>query len=384
MGTHSVTAALYHVTLPMSVSFDHLAKSRRTSDSIVLQLTVDGVSGLGECAPRPYVTGESCASVIDAAQSADLSRLASVMMLADGRETLGRLRDIGLEALTGIGGGNNLICLFELALIDFLCRRDRIGMMEALTGGQRPQPTGETLPISQVKDLSTDVETFLAEQGPFHFVKIKSANRAQDDIDAVTAIRKALGPATPICVDANMSWTLIQAEERIPALMKHGAAWFEEPLAKGDYFEAAALRSKTGARIMLDESLASMADAKAAVSHAACDAFNIRVSKCGGLTSSTALIDFARDNGLAYQIGVQVAEVGPLVCASRHLSFLAPDPITLEAGQSDRFFDTHIVTPFPMPDRSANRIRYPGGSGLGLRLTETAEQYRLDLRQHEA
>lgn len=44
-------AVLYRVEMPMAVSFDHPAKRRSTSDSLLLRLDVDGASGLGSAPP---------------------------------------------------------------------------------------------------------------------------------------------------------------------------------------------------------------------------------------------------------------------------------------------------------------------------------------------
>lgn len=45
-------AALVHrVRQPMHARFDHPAARRAASDSLVLRLTCEGVSGIGECAP---------------------------------------------------------------------------------------------------------------------------------------------------------------------------------------------------------------------------------------------------------------------------------------------------------------------------------------------
>ena len=51
---------LYRVDIPFKRPFKHAAASRQTSSSIFLQCATDsGVTGFGECLPRPYVTGET-------------------------------------------------------------------------------------------------------------------------------------------------------------------------------------------------------------------------------------------------------------------------------------------------------------------------------------
>ncbi|MFF4217035.1 enolase C-terminal domain-like protein [Streptomyces nondiastaticus] len=385
-------ALLHHAALPMRVSFDHPAARRRRSDSLVLALTSGGVTGLGECAPRPYVTGETTAGVRAELQRVPMARLLERLRTTGGsgssggsggsdssrsEELLELLRRDGFARTFGITGGNNLICLLETAVLDLLGRRLGRGVGELIRpAGPGPSGDGrEPLPVSQVIDLGTGVEEFLATRGPFHFVKVKASADIERDARTVTAIREALGPGVPVMVDANMSWTYDEALGNIKRLADCGAGLIEEPLRKGSWDELRDLRRGTGVPVMLDESLCSLDDARTAVRTGAADAFNIRVAKCGGLLNSVAIIDFAREHGIAFQIGVQVAETGPLIAASRQLAFRHRDAITVEAGQSDRFFERMIVTPAPAVDRAANTISPAEGAGFGMALDDSARAW---------
>ncbi len=369
-------ARLYHVALPMRVGFDHPAARRRRSDGLVLRLTVDGVDGLGECAPRPYVTGESTDGVRRELQRVPMRRLLERLRTADSTELAALLRRDGFERTFDISGGNNLICLLETAVLDLLGHRLGLGMGELIrpAGPGRPD-AGDPLPVSQVIDLGIGVEEFLATRGPFHFVKVKASDDIERDARTVTAVREALGPDVPVMVDANMSWYYDDALHHIKLLAGCGADLIEEPLRKGAWTELRELRLATGVSIMLDESLCSLDDARTAVRTGAADAFNIRVAKCGGLLRSAEIIDFARQHGIGFQVGVQVAETGPLIAAGRALAFRHRDAITVEAGQSDRFFERMIVTPPPAVDRDSNTISPARGAGFGMALDDSAHEW---------
>lgn len=365
-------ALLHHVTLPMRVGFEHPAARRSRSDSLLLRLSVDGASGLGECAPRSYVTGETSASVTAALAALSLDGLFERLRRTDDRDLLAALREDGFERTFGLSGGNNLVCLLETAVLDLLGRRLGLPAAQLLGPAERSQ---QALPVSQVLDLGLPVEEFLATRGPFHFVKIKASESLERDVRTVRAVRDKLGDEVPVMVDANMSWDVEQAVRNIGTLRGHGVDLVEEPVRKGAYRELAEIRHRTGMAIMLDESLAGLADARAAVAVGACDAFNVRVAKCGGLLHSAELVDFARWHGLSYQVGVQVAEVGPLIAAGRALAFRHGDAVTVEAGQSDRFFATMAVSPAPAVDRLANTISPAPGPGFGMELDASAEPY---------
>ncbi|MER6285414.1 enolase C-terminal domain-like protein [Streptomyces sviceus] len=378
MASEAGRARLYHVELPMRTPFDHPAARRRTSDSLVLSLSADGVTGLGECAPRSYVTGETTASVRGALEQTDLGALFARLTGRPAGETLGLLHRDGLARAFGVDGSNNLLCLLETAVLDWLGRRLGAGARDLLPPGPvAGAGSPARLPVSQVLDLSLDVEEFLATRGPFHFVKIKASDDVEHDARTVRTLRDKLGDDVPVMVDANMSWTPADAVGHARRLREAGVDYVEEPLPKGSWEALRTLRRDGGVRVMLDESVCTARDARRAVESGACDAFNIRVSKNGGPLPAAGLVAYARENGIRFQFGVQVAEVGPLINAGRALAFAHPDALTVEAGQSDRFFPQMIVAPPPAVDRDTNTLRPAGGTGWGMDLTGHAERWAI-------
>ncbi|MET7987652.1 MULTISPECIES: enolase C-terminal domain-like protein [unclassified Streptomyces] len=370
-------AVLHRVRQPMHTRFDHPAARRAASDSLVLRLVCEGDSGIGECAPRTYVTGESSESVLDALRRTPLDRVFALLRGEPPAELLERIRSEGFAGVFGITGGNNLLCLLETAVLDLLGRRLGLGAAELIgagpaTGGAAP---AAALPVSQVLDLSITAEEFLATRGPFHFVKIKASEDIERDARSVREVRAHVGDGVPVMVDANMSWSEDTALPHAWRLRDAGADYVEEPLPKGSWAALSDLRRRAGLKIMLDESLCTPEDARTAVEAGACDAFNIRVAKNGGPLRAARLVEHARRHGIAFQIGVQVAEVGPLINAGRALAFCHRDALTVEAGQSDRFFPEMIVSPRPVVDRRANTLSPAPGSGFGMRLNDAAASW---------
>ncbi|MEV7512189.1 enolase C-terminal domain-like protein [Streptomyces sp. NPDC091201] len=372
------TAELYRVELPMAVGFDHPAHRRTTSDSLLLRLTVDGWSGIGECAPRRYVTGETSDLVSDALRALPLEAIAASLRATDPAALLALLLHEGAAALYSLPGGNNLHCLVETALLDLLGRRLGLPGTELVPGPGPGTVSGAapaSLPVSQVLDLSLDVEEFLDTRGPFHFVKTKASSDISRDVRTVAAIRDRLGDRVPVMVDANMSWAAEAAVGHTRSLHEVGATYVEEPLARGSWRELARLREQGALPVVLDESVRTAADARTAVAHGACDAFNIRIAKNGGPVAAAGLAAFAREHGLAFQIGVQVAEVGPLIAAGRALALRHTDALTVEGGQSDRFFPDMVVSPRPVVDRDRNTVGAVPGTGFGLELNQHADRW---------
>jgi muconate cycloisomerase len=52
----------------------------------------------------------------------------------------------------------------------------------------------------------------------------------------------------------------------------------------------------------------------------ACDFFNLRLSKCGGLSNTLAIADRAISEGIGIQLGCQVGETAILSSAGRHVA----------------------------------------------------------------
>ena len=69
--------------------------------------------------------------------------------------------------------------------------------------------------------------------------------------------------------------------------------------------------------IVADESLCTLDQAKLLISTRACDAFNIRLSKVGGVLASMQMADMARQAGLGCLMGAQVGESAILSAAAR-------------------------------------------------------------------
>ncbi|VWM12878.1 enolase C-terminal domain-like protein [Burkholderia lata] len=366
---------VYYVQQPMRIGFGHAAATRTTSESVVLELDLLGCVGLGECAPRSYVTGETCATVCDALKSLPLARIVDRLLSESPNYVLYRIKQQGIETAFDFTAANNVVCVVELAILDWIGKRTRVSLDAMLRNCASPAESSAPIKISQVLDQNLTVGDFLRERGPFHFVKIKAHRDRAKDLETVTEIRKAIGGDTPIVIDANMSWSLVEAVEHVRRLREAGLTMVEEPFAKRSWTELRELRVRTGISVMLDESISTSDDLRRASGSDSCDAVNVRVSKCGGLLRSIEMIKLAKNFGIQFQIGVQVAECGPLIQAGRLLASLHRDAIAVEGGQADRFFDSMIVSPELSFDRARSMVPPPAGFGLGLSTSTEISKY---------
>ena len=372
-------ARLYKVDQQMAKPFGHAALKRECADSIVLVLQYGKLWGMGECAPRAYVTGESSEGVLEAATRVDMTQIGVRIFGTSPSEVVRLMFEEGASCFLGLQQeGNNLACLFELAVLDLLARREGCSVARliasALNWSEPVTESGE-IPFSHVLDFSTDGCRPGTELVGARVIKIKADADVGRTVSSAQAVREVAGKEPLLIIDANMSWDMATAFRHAEALVGLGVGLYEEPLTGGDLVGASILRRTGGMSVMLDESLCSLSDAQRAVVAGACDAFNIRVAKCGGLLNSVRLIRFAREHGIRYQIGVQVAEVGPLIQAERQLALLCPGFLTMEAGQHDRFFSEMVVAPIPLINRPGHLIVISPVTGLGVQPTPLLDYF---------
>lgn len=369
----SMTAAV--VRVPLKKKITHASHSRHDSDNLIVRCTLDdGTVGYGEGVPRAYVTGETAegalamfaATPLADPLAATMNGWSDVVTACDTlRFTLDEPDPRGCHA-------NALRCAVELSVLDAFGRH---------AGEPLHRVTGHVEGAETIARQSDQVRysTTITADSPaaerrsaakmrlygFHQCKIKVGMPGVDDSPRLRRLRRWLGRRVDIRLDANEAWTPDQAADQIRRLQPIGATCIEQPIPHGDWQAMAALRQKVDTPIMLDESLTSMPDAEQAVAHAACDLFNIRLSKCGGFLASLRLAAFARRAGLGIQLGCHPGETGLLSAAGRHWATSVGDIRYLEGS-----YDRHLlVEPLTDPDitfRYGGRAKRIDRPGLGV------------------
>ena len=134
------------------------------------------------------------------------------------------------------------------------------------------------------------------------------------DRERVARLHRAF-PDADLRGDANGAFHLENARVLLRTLGRELTV-IEEPLAERDLAGCARMR-KDGTKVMLDESLCSLADGERAIEAQAVDFFNLRLSKCGGLFGTLRLVLLAERAGLGWQLGCMVGESGILSSLGR-------------------------------------------------------------------
>ena len=217
----------------------------------------------------------------------------------------------------------------------------------------------------------------------FRQCKVKVGANGETDARRLATVRQWIGPYVDLRVDANEAWTPENMIAFARLLEPADITCIEQPLPHADLASLGELRRAVATPILLDESLTSMHDAEEAIRLDACDLFNIRISKCGGLLNSLRLAAVAQRHGIGYQLGCHPGETGILSAAGRHFATSVAGISYLEGS-----YDHHVLAQVPTkPDLT---FRYGGRAkaltlpGLGAALDRKVAKKQLRQTQEIA
>jgi muconate cycloisomerase len=333
---------IFHLRIPFRRSYRHALAEHTESQTVLVKVSTDsGTAGWGETIPREYLTGETPEGVRQFINE----RLWPPVM----EREISAFEDVAvaLEPLVELSQNERktaAYCAFELALLDAAGKEFRRSAGDAL-GYAAPRSVRWTAPIDAVSPEKAARRAFVYRLLGFREFKLK-VGRA-NDVEVVRAVRKIVGNKANIRVDANCAWDAATAIRNTQALAGLNVSSIEQPTPARDFDALAEVAARSPIPVMADESLCTTRDAEALAERAACQIFNVRLAKCGGLLGSKKIIEIARANKIAWQLGCLVGET-PLLGAAEKL-FLS---------RNDGF--VHVEYPFSRQLLGASICRPPG------------------------
>jgi muconate cycloisomerase len=317
---------IYQLRIPFHQAFRHALQGREESDAVIVKITgSDGRTGFGESLPRSYVTGETTQSMVTHIRD-HLAPKIFGDSFAPGWETLEYLQAVLSQWTRSDKAGSNVIawnaafCAVELALLDWSLRADHCALADLLP------PRRFEIVYSGVlsADAPADAAALAARMARLGLRQIKVKVGTADDFARLEAVRNAAGDKVELRADANGAWSAREAIESLQRLAKFKLQSIEQPVRAGDLNGMKQVRDESAIPVMADESLVTLEQARKLIESRACDYFNIRLSKCGGITGSLAIAKLAQEAGIAIQVGAQVGETGILSAAGRTFAAQLP------------------------------------------------------------
>ncbi len=350
---------ILHVNLPLKKSFKHALTTRTCSDSIFLKVLLEGgASGYGEALPREYVTGETPGSVMNGLKKVILHRV-----LGYGVDAYNKVPWFinGLDIERGAAR-----CALEFALLDAYGRHFKVPLYRTIGKlSNKPFYYSGVLQAGSVADAVK--KSLLFRAFGFKFIKVKVG--VGNDLKRLKVARKILGKDVNIRVDANCAWSADEAIERIDAMRKFNISAVEQPVRADDYHELKKVTESVPEAVIADESLCTVDDAERLSRLKACNIFNIRLSKCGGILNSFRIANIARRSQFGVQLGCQVGESGLLSAAGWHFASVWGDMAFCE-GAYGRYLLKQDATEEDITIRRGGVLEPVTGPGLGVNVSD--------------
>lgn len=183
-----------------------------------------------------------------------------------------------------------------------------------------------------------DLAQLVVEEG-YSALKIRFHRKNwQDDIEALAAVRDAVGEALVLMVDCNQGWRMPWDAKR-PWTFKEALAvareleeldvyWMEEPLHRADRAGMRALREAVEIRIAGGEMTRSLAEFRDLICEGALDVLQPDAALVGGITGLRRVAVMAAEHGIAFTPHTWTNGLG--VVANAHLAAGVTDAPFLE------------------------------------------------------
>ncbi|MBN1317146.1 MAG: dipeptide epimerase, partial [Anaerolineales bacterium] len=279
---------VYKLNVRMETPFEIALGILDKTENLLIRITAsNGVYGVGEGAPLAFITGEMQATAFEAAQT--------MARLLIGKDPLAI--EVRLAELDRFLTNNTATkSCFDMALYDLLAKQAGLPLYALLGGKRRVLETDETIGINTPEIMAQ--EALGIKNRGFPAIKIKLGTNRLDDLGRIQAIREAIGPDLPIRIDANQGWDPVSARLILQDLAPYGIQYAEEPLPHWNNEALRRVRQTSPIPIMADETIFDHHDAFRLASMGACDYFNIKLAKCGGIHNALKINAVAEAAGI--------------------------------------------------------------------------------------
>ncbi|MBW6501216.1 MAG: dipeptide epimerase [Bacteroidales bacterium] len=290
-------------TLRLKHAFTLSASSRTTTPVMLTEIEYNGITGYGEASMPPYL-GESHETAARFLSAVDLTRFADPFLTEDiiayidsvmpGNYAAKASVDIALHDLTGKLAGEPCYRLFGL-------------------NPEKTPLTSFTIGLDTPEIVRQKVD----EAAPYRILKVKLGR--ENDREMIDVIRSVTDK--PLCADVNQGWKDREhALEMAHWLKEKGVVFLEQPLPGEQKEDLAWLTERSPIPIIGDEAIQNISDITD--NREVYSGINIKLMKCGGMSTALKMIHVARALGLKVMIGC-MTETSCAVTAAAQLSPLA-------------------------------------------------------------
>lgn len=214
----------------------------------------------------------------------------------------------------------------------------------------------------------------------FPAVQVTLSGEVDRDLEAIKALRRALGDQAPLLADADGRYEDPETAKRVGlALERAEVFWYEEPLPAGRWEDYAALRPTIGPALAAGKWLYDLWQYQQALQAGALDAVVADLTLCGGLSAGQRLSELARLYGARVGFRAGKWPLAQFVSAHVAAAHWNVGPVQVEPVP-----DLLKELLDPAPAFKNGFLRLPEGPGLGTMVQESfIERYRVELPEYE-
>lgn len=337
-----------HLIAPFETSFG----VEMDEEHIIVRVDAEGVAGWGEC-----VAGADPFYSYETNQTA-WHILRDYLIPGVLGQDLASIDDY-IARSACVRGHNMAKAGLESALWDAFAKARGVSLSKMLGGTRERITVGVSIGIQSSPDmLAQRVDGYLREG----YARIKIKIAPGRDLAFVAAVRKAF-PDILLQVDANSAYTLADVE-MLRALDGYNLLLIEQPLGYDDIYDHSQLQRELQTPICLDESIHTLADARAALELGSCRIINIKPGRVGGYTEAKAIHDLCAARGVPVWHGGML-ESGIGRAGNVALASLPNFTLPGDLSASKRYFTEDIVDP-PFEVAADGTMAVPTKPGIGV------------------
>jgi O-succinylbenzoate synthase len=341
-----------YAQLPLVHPFETSFGREEVRDTILVAVRGAGLTGWGEAATSAgpwyeYETVETCWHALR-----DF-----LGPLVVGRE-LAAPEDAA-RLMAPVRGHNLAKMGLEAAVWDLLAQAQGQSVAQLLGGIRDRVAVGVSIGVQpSVPSLLDRIDAFRS-QG---YRRIKIKIRPGWDVEVLRQVRERF-PHVPLMADANSAYSLADAD-RLVVLDDMDLMMIEQPLAYDDLVDHAELQRQLRTPICLDESVPSLAAARAALALGSGRIVNIKPGRVGGLAVARAIHDLCCEQEVPVWCGGML-ETGIGRAHNVALASLPGFTLPGDISASARYFHQDLIEP-AFEINADGTMNVPTGLGIGV------------------
>lgn len=349
---------IFKLNIPLKEPFIISLGTITDANNIIVKIhTNQNIYGLGECCPYVYIVGETQESEFEVGQK--------IALLLKNKNPL-QIEDRLAEINRAVKFNPTIKSAFDMALYDLLAKYCQLPLY-ALLGGTNDRKIFTDMTVSlNSPDLMVAEALKFKSQG-FKAIKVKLGTNKNEDVARMKAIRAAIGDEISLRIDANQGWDCVTAIATLKTIEPLDIAYCEEPVPHWNNTDLARVRNASPIPIMADESLFDEHDAFRLASMGACDYFNIKLSKSGGIHTALKITNIAEAAGVKCQVGC-MSESRLALTALAHLGIAKKNIIHFDMDSALMLSEDPVIGGIEYFE--GGEIRLSDANGLGVDISQ--------------